>query len=526
MKKTLKINIKGFVFQIDEDAYQLLQGYLTKLEKYFANKPGGEEIVSDLELRIAELLQQKLGERKEVITLDDAKSVIDVLGNPEEFDVGTTTEEENKEESGTTGKGSNRTHRLYRDPDNSILGGVSAGLGAYFRTDPILFRVLFVVLSLAYGVVAILYIIMWIVVPAAKTTAQKLEMRGEPVTIDNIERAVKNEYDNVRENFKKYSSPGSTDRFRDFLGEFARVLGIALMALAKVIVFLFGLILIIGGFAMAISAGGIFFLQKPIISNVFEEAYFNFQGFLGTFVPSSDPTLLILTFAIVIGIPILAIMYTGIKILFRFKSNDKMVGLGAFVLWFLCTLYLSSIIMIEARSYSTGAENELEAEINIAPGDTLYIEMDSQVLTSIKKDHLYFETDEFGIYFSGNEGKIHGKTILDIRRTNGNNPKLYLEKSARGIDSREANRNLELLSFNYKVEDNKLILPPVYTIEDENQWRAQYVEVDLEVPGNMIIIFDEELEGHIDHVYGNELDSWQLPGKSVKSTDDGLVRPY
>ena len=523
MKKTIRINIKGFIFQVDEDAYQLLHGYLNKLKRHFTDGPEGEEIVSDLELRIAELLQQKLVYKKEVITIDDAKDVISVLGDPEDFDATTVTGEE-EETIPKTGSGRRKSHRLYRDPDNAIMGGVSAGLGSYFNTDPIIFRVLFVVLSLGYGIVALIYIILWIVLPAARTTAQKLEMRGEPVTIDNIERAVKSEYDNVRKNFKNYSNSETGDRVRDFLGKVVHVLGILVMALAKILVFVVGIALILGGFAMAISAAGFFFFQKPIISNIFDDAYFNVQGLIDTFVPSSDPTLLLLTVGLVLGIPILAIMYAGIKILFRFKSNDKLVGLGAFVLWFLAVLYVSSIAMIEGRSYSMGVDEDIENELNISAGDTLFIDIGPQSLSDIKKDHLYIEMDEFGIYFGGQEDRIYGKTIIDVGRTHGNKARLIIQKEARGIDSRDANSKLNALSFDYQISGNRLIIPPCYIIEDENEWRAQNVEIDLDVPENTIVIFSRETEGHLDYIYGNELERWQLPGKTVKATVNGLVR--
>ncbi len=87
---------------------------------------------------------------------------------------------------------------MYRDPDNRILGGVCAGMGAYWGADPLIIRIIFVVATLIFLSGAIIYLILWVVLPEAKTTAQKLEMRGEPVTISNIGKAVKEEFENIK----------------------------------------------------------------------------------------------------------------------------------------------------------------------------------------------------------------------------------------------------------------------------------------------------------------------------------------
>ena len=94
------------------------------------------------------------------------------------------------------------TKRLYRDPDNRVLGGVCGGLGAYFNNDPLLFRILFIIIFFGMGSGLIIYLILWIAIPEARTTAQKLEMRGEPITIENIKKAVREEFENVKKNMK------------------------------------------------------------------------------------------------------------------------------------------------------------------------------------------------------------------------------------------------------------------------------------------------------------------------------------
>ncbi len=202
MQKTVNINLSGSVFYIDDDAYALLRDYLDKLENYFGNQEEGKEIINDIESRIAELFNEKLKDRGAVVNIAMVEDVIAKMGQPEDFD------DETSEEKGSNTIKEERFHkqkkRLYRDIDNRVLGGVCGGIAAYFNTDPVFIRVLFVILPfLSLGIIIPVYIVLWIVIPAAITTAQKLEMRGENVTIKNIEKAIRNEYEDVKEHFTK-----------------------------------------------------------------------------------------------------------------------------------------------------------------------------------------------------------------------------------------------------------------------------------------------------------------------------------
>ena len=196
MKKTFTINISGIIFHIDEDAYEKLNKYLRTIKRHFSGTDGADEIINDIEMRIAEILQGKLSEKKEVINFTDVEEVISIMGEPSEFD---DTEEE-KGESGAPRESETYRYqkRLYRDPENKILGGVSSGLGAYFNIDPVWIRLLFVLLTVFSGIGILIYIVMWIVVPVASSTAERLEMRGEPVNISNIEKSIREEVDHLK----------------------------------------------------------------------------------------------------------------------------------------------------------------------------------------------------------------------------------------------------------------------------------------------------------------------------------------
>ncbi|MCD4770606.1 MAG: PspC domain-containing protein [Bacteroidales bacterium] len=193
MKITVSINIGGIAFHIDEDAYSELKIYLRSLERQFARENSAAEIMADIEARIGELLKARISDFKQVVTIEDVKEVINILGTPEDINGEATGDPYDKISS-------SRYHRMYRDPDDRIIAGVCSGMGAYWRIDPWVVRVVFILLSLPGGLGILIYVVLWIVLPEAKTTAQKIEMKGDPVNIHNIKNSVKDEFENVKKN--------------------------------------------------------------------------------------------------------------------------------------------------------------------------------------------------------------------------------------------------------------------------------------------------------------------------------------
>lgn len=190
MKKTLDINIRGIVFHIDEDAFEILNNYLNEINLYFRSKKGHEEIINDIETRIVELFQLKLTDKKQVITRLDVEEVIAIMGHPSDFD------QDSEDYTITYKKG---PKRLFRDIDNRMVGGVCAGLGAYFNVDQLWFRIGFIISLFLGGAGAIVYLVLWIITPPALTVSEKLEMQGDPVTVSNIEKAFKEEMSDLKE---------------------------------------------------------------------------------------------------------------------------------------------------------------------------------------------------------------------------------------------------------------------------------------------------------------------------------------
>ncbi|MBN2073806.1 MAG: PspC domain-containing protein [Actinobacteria bacterium] len=196
MKKTFTVNLGNMVFSIDDDAYLVLKDYLDSIEEYFSADKDKEDIMNDIEGRISEILSSLTNPGKQVINIKDIDHVISIMGDP--LEIGGS---EKKAQTSYRSEYRSRPGRLYRDPDDRVIGGVCSGLGAYFDIDPLIIRIIFIILFFVFFGF-IIYLVLWIAVPEARTTSQKIEMRGDPVNVSNIGKFVKDEYESVKRSFR------------------------------------------------------------------------------------------------------------------------------------------------------------------------------------------------------------------------------------------------------------------------------------------------------------------------------------
>src|SRR5690606_9046286 len=189
MNKTVNINLAGIFFHIDEDAYSKLQRYLEAIKRSFTDSQGRSEIISDIEARIAELFSERVKHDKQVIGNKEVDEVITIMGQPEDYLV---DDEIFEDEPTQASKKSSSSKKLFRDKDNSYIAGVASGLGHYLGIDAVWVRLIWILLALGSGGTFIfIYILFWVLVPEAVSTAEKLTMTGEPVNISNIEKKIK-----------------------------------------------------------------------------------------------------------------------------------------------------------------------------------------------------------------------------------------------------------------------------------------------------------------------------------------------
>jgi len=335
MKKTININLAGFVFYIDEDAYETLQKYLNNIRTYLGNTEGREEIIDDIESRIAELFSEK---QKQVITLNEVNEVIEVMGQPEDY----MSEEEPEEK--TAGQQSSK--RLYRDPDSTVLGGVCSGVGHYLNIDAVWIRLIFLAMIWS-GVSILFYFILWAIIPKAETTAQKLEMKGKAATFSNIEDYVRKGYENVKDDFKNVDFKGAGEKakqgasgFFAFLGELISklfsALGKLLSLIANILGKLLGVIILVTTVALIIALTVSFIIGSFIDINIGNDLLvlpgFEFIGpdWGGPFHPIWYHISMILTF----GIPAFSLLLFALQLLF--KNMGRLSGsikIGLLAVW-------------------------------------------------------------------------------------------------------------------------------------------------------------------------------------------------
>jgi len=507
MKKTLTINISGSIFHIDEDAFEKLQDYLRTINSHYGAGEEGREIISDIESRIAEIFQEKLSSKDQVVNVDMVEEVITIMGRPEEiFETDDETTEESQNQSQTTTT-SRKKRRLYRDPDKRVFGGVSSGLSAYFGIDVVVFRLLFVLFFfLGYGFAFLLYIILWIVVPKATTTSQKLEMKGKKVNISNIEESIKDEYNEVKEDFDKMREKNGPqvkdgfDRSVDFLGS-------ALRLVLKVIIILLGIGFIFAGFVSLIS-----FIGSMIFAHSFFGPFadFHFPGamFPKLFLDGTSITLFTIGIIVVIAIPLMLLIFAGIKLLFNFKTNNKIIGFTALAVWLTGIILLISLSFSQIKGYMHSSTRYSENQpIEKIANDTLYLQSTNNI-----GDHWYeghIDLDNVKVYMNDNEEIIVGEPTLDIERSYSDNFEIKLKKKARGRTLDRAVENAEGINYKWVQNDSIIVFNQFFTLENDSKWRNQRLHITVKVPEGKVIYLDDSMSKII-HDIDNVSNTWDF----------------
>lgn len=519
MKKTIKIKIGGVVFHIDEDAYAILKSYLDSLSDHFKGIDGGKEIMEDIEARIGEIFEQKTSGHKEVIEVPDVEDMINILGQARDII------NEDEEISYTSRSyQSSKGKRLYRDPDNAILGGVCGGLGAYFNVDPIWFRVLFLILLLAYGT-GLIYIVLWIILPKAQTPSQKLEMKGENVTVQNIEKSIKNEFENVKGNFSKIKDSDTYSRSTNAVNEVFRGIGNVILIFLKIILIIIGVALIIAGFSSLLGFLGILaFSNTLFFPDMLDIPRFHLPHLLPIFTDPRNVPFVLISLVLVVVIPLFALIYGGIKLIFRFKAKDRVVGLVSLVVWIVAVVGLSSMVAFEGVNYNESARITNTYTLDSIPSKTIYLETKQMPVGTEEEDFAYFEVDNDGIYRNRNTGTIYGKPRFTIESSESGEVELEIRKKSRGRKSKIAWNHARELEYYWNQRDSLLLLDPYFKLGEGQRWRDPYVRMKLKVPVGTSVYLNENMT-EIMYNIPNVSNTWDydMVNKKWVMTEEGLA---
>lgn len=371
MKPVQKVSIGGYAFTLEEDACKLAGDYLHALETHYAGREGGREIMEGIEERMAELLLEKNGSGG-VVGEDSIRQIIGILGRPEAIEE--ESELDDSPSSPDAGSGISRPdgdetaheapklrRKLYRDLEHKLLGGVCSGLGIYTNVDPIVYRLVFVVFSLfdffhffrgiirGYApslhinlVFPLIYLILWILIPAAKTVRRRWEMRGETGSVDDIERKVGND---VHEISAVVGNIGR--RTRSVLREAgSSPIGHAIGHVLRVAV---GILQLLVGVAILAAGLGCYqgIFPSGMTCNYFWSRLSEEWPVVADFLSKPLSVILLVSVAV---LPAIGMIYGGVMMLFKLKAPNWRPGLVIFVLWLIALVVLGVLIAMAAVS--------------------------------------------------------------------------------------------------------------------------------------------------------------------------------
>ncbi|MEA1886503.1 MAG: PspC domain-containing protein [Bacteroidota bacterium] len=487
MEKSIKINIAGVIFQINEDAYELLRDYLQSITYRLSNIPGGSEMIDDIEARIAELFQSKPSWQTAVISKDEVEEIISTMGSPEDI----TGDLDMEAEAGTF-RGQQK--KLYRNTDNSIIGGVCSGISDYTGIEPVWIRIVFILFTLVYFIGAIVYVVLWIALPKAGSSVYHR-------TSVRTERAAKTRRPDS-------SVSESSAAVGNAFNEIFRAFGKFFIILFRIILAIIGVAFIIAGFTALFSFIFVsMFHSTLLLPQFFEESAIYLPDFL-IFIadPSLSVWLIILT-SLVIGLPLLALIYWGIRMVFQFRARDLVLNLTMLIIWILSLVALSIISFSQGINFSDSYRTS--RQWSLPASDTIVVKLDERVsaLEYQRAVHLPFEPRN--MYLNEEKDIIYVSPELNIYHTN-DNAHITIVRYSSGHSRSDAISKAEKLDYDISIEKGIIELDEYFSLPAGKRWSGAFVKIRLYIPDDKIVYFDEDVESLMhDDYFGCGLQSWE-----------------
>ena len=521
MNKILNINLGGYALTIDDDAYEYLMAYLESIRRRFRESDGRDEIVSDIEARLGELISQGMGNRT-IVMLPEVEATVKVMGRPEEFGgepaaettaaTGRSRPFESRPSVIRTGK------RLFRDPDNVSVAGVCSGLAAYFgMTDPVWMRLIFVVLTLlSAGFWIPAYLLLWILVPEASTAADRLAMRGEPINAENIAREVEEGFERLSQ---KVNQPGANGQAPAGLSRFVSTLGHVFAFLIRMFVKFGLLIAIIVLAALFISllvgwASGIFALatMAPFISYLSPfSGGATWLGFANLF--------------FLVGIPILGLCIVFARTLFKVKTPRRL-GAGLALFWTLNVICSFVFVTMTVKEFRQSGSLTKTVDLSAINSDTLRVEGSGGLADQNDFHANWFEAEEMRL--SDDRLELDGPIEINVQRSLSGRFECTQTIRAHGPTNSNAVESASQTEYSVTTAGNTLQVPTSYSILKGRKWRVQKVRITLNIPVGKYVVFGERINdyvhGNVD--YANPEDNYYIhdyPNQMYQMTTAGLV---
>jgi phage shock protein PspC (stress-responsive transcriptional regulator) len=601
MKKVISINFQGQVIAIEETAFEILTQYVESLKSYFSHEEGGDEIVNDIENRIAELFGNRLKHGINCLTDEDVEAIIAGIGKPEDFD----TEYEETAHPGTGDKGDKNAQqphfsselpknqpaeekqsrslrrdtnnkmiagvcsglahffridptwirlifvlffsvlfwvyivlwivlkaepldwsgikRLYRNPADRVLGGVCGGLAAYFKIDSWIPRLIFLIpLLLSFtaissfpffiwdkifpiphadwnikidGGILLVYIILWIITPQAKTVKQKLEMMGEEDYIKSIRETVsdnvasaKNKAENKTENQTEQAPKVTLSEAAEAQSSGRSGCVNALILLIKIVFF---------------AAAGFFVLILAAVAVGLLFAGFELMPLKLLFIdPGYETILLWISLILVVAIPVVAIVTWIVRRIMKAKFRP-LIGVFALILWILGIVMAGALAMRVGEKFNVTGFNERVIELSPFNGDKLYVEM-----MKYPNDYNTFKIG-WGIddkifrlpYYTENEDSLLFSNIsLKVIESRDSLFHLHMVAACSGESMKLAKAKLTDFSYPFVQQDSLLLLPEFFSVPIEQGYRNQRLSIEIAMPTGKTVEIDKSFNAYLKDV--------------------------
>ncbi len=513
MNKVISINIGGSIFQVEENAYDKLNGYLNELKKYFSNKPEGNEIITDIENRIAELLRARITTSKAAIDIDDVTEVTSSMGAPKDFAIEEEKGENPSDENNTEKKSvftmnETATNRVFRDPDARIVGGVCSGLGHYFKIDPIWIRLFFVIVTITFLKViffgaspVLVYIILWIIIPEAKTTAEKLQMRKEKINIDNIQKSVQTEFNKMKDTMQNKDFQMRATGFARRLADFIKQLVSDVVNIGRIVfkgfLFFFAIIFFIAAIG---SLTGKLSIDEKGFSG------FNFFNF---FENNTDKvTVQAAIFIGLIGIGFICILFANALSRNKFSPKTNFAIRTTTIVLCISGIILAIISTVKVASYFACNEN-IDKIITLDNAQHHYY------IKSLKEENYH----SLPFFVSGGTMRVDDIEVF-IEPTNGQS-EIIMMASAFGQNTELAKINAASIISALSASDSIIIIPNSFTLTNNQVYRKQELKIKIKLhTGTKLTVEDDYWKGL--QIKQNDDYRMASPGNTYMVSQDGI----
>jgi len=499
MNKTLDINIANQIFHIDENAYIILKNYLDAIKSHLISEESRDEIIQDIEARIAELFIERMISDKQVINTEDVNDIIKIMGEPKDYSI---ADDEDSDDKNQTYHRINK--KLYRDKDQSYISGVCAGLAHYLGIDVVWVRLLWILLTVfLYGGFIIVYILLWILIPEARTTAEKLAMKGEPINLSNIEKKIKEGYDNVSEKIKdvdvKKHSKKAQNNMSSFFTELENIVIKLGHILVKVIGFFLMLFSGVGLLSLLFTGLGLGSMSLFGDIDLIESGIVRFDGLIMDGIPH---WLVISSAFIAAGIPLLLVFILSLKMLFsNLRRISRTFIFSMIGLWLLSIAFLVFMGINSSMKERVSGEVVNTTSLNLSPNDTLFVKMNGNLNYTVTP----FKHNQSKVVYDENDNKILYDSNVDIKfnHTSDNQAFIRISHWTYTYSEEKAREKASLITYDYQVDENRINFDSYLLAPTDFKDYSVGVDIDIYIPEYVKLKFDENSNHFIENYFNS-----------------------